>query len=208
MFNVSAPATIPMEACMANDTPSSRVDPGTLMRYYLLRAVAAAVWVVAAFTIAPSNTVVAGVLLVLYPAWDAFANARDARANGGFRANVPQALNTAVSAVIALAVLVALQVDTRLVLTLFGAWAILAGLLQLVVGARRWRAYGAQWAMVLSGAQSALAGGFFISRALASATPAAPVITVVAPYAAFGAFYFLVSAILLAVKARRRAGTA
>lgn len=192
---------------MANDTSRSRsrTDAGALMRYYFLRAGVAAVWVVAAFTIAPSSPILAGLLLVLYPAWDAFANARDAKANGGFRANAPQALNTAISAVIALAVLVALQVDMRLVLGLFGAWAVLAGLLQLAVGVRRWRAYGAQWAMVLSGAQSALAGGFFIKSA---AAPAAPVITIVAPYAAFGAFYFLVSAILLAAKTRRRAETA
>ena len=190
---------------MAKDIPLSRSDADALVRYYFLRAGAAAVWVAAAFTIAPHNPVLAGALLVIYPAWDAFANARDAKTNGGFRANVPQALNTAVSAAIALAVLVALNIDMRLVLVLFGTWAILAGLLQLVVGVRRWRVYGAQWAMVLSGAQSALAGGFFIKSA---AAPAAPVITIVAPYAAFGAFYFLVSAILLAVKSRRRAETA
>lgn len=191
---------------MADDIFSSRANADALMRYYLLRAVAAAIWVVAAFTIGRSNLVVAGALLVIYPAWDAFANARDAGANGGLRANVPQALNTAVSAAVALAVLAALRIDMRLVLALFGAWAILAGLLQLAVGVRRWRAYGVQWAMVLSGAQSALAGGFFISRAAAPAI--APVITVVAPYAAFGAFYFLVSAILLALKTRRRVGAA
>ncbi|KRA66579.1 hypothetical protein ASD79_01665 [Caulobacter sp. Root655] len=191
---------------MANDTLSSRAGAEALMRYYFLRAFAAAVWVVAAFTIARSSTVVAGALLAIYPAWDAFANARDARANGGFRANLPQALNTAVSGAVALAVLVALRIDMGLVLVLFGVWAILAGLLQLVVGVRRWRAYGAQWAMVLSGAQSALAGGFFIKSA--AAAPAAPAITIIAPYAAFGAFYFLVSAILLAVKIRRRARSA
>jgi uncharacterized membrane protein HdeD (DUF308 family) len=190
---------------MANDTPLSRSSADALVRYYFLRAGVAAVWVAAAFTIARSNPVLAAALLVIYPAWDAFANARDALANGGFRANAPQALNTAVSAAIALAVLVALQIDMRLVLVLFGAWAFLAGLLQLVVGVRRWRTYGAQWAMVLSGAQSALAGGFFIKTA---AGPFASVITVVAPYAAFGAFYFLVSGILLAVKTRRRAETA
>ena len=71
----------------------------------------------------------------------------------------------------------------------------------MVVGVRRWRSYGAQWAMVLSGAQSALAGAFFLKQATGPATPS---IAVVAPYAAFGAFYFLVSAIWLAVKARRR----
>ncbi len=185
---------------MAKDTTPSRAGADALVRYYLLRAVVAAAWVAAAFTLGASNALVAGVLLVLYPAWDAFANARDAQSSGGFRANVPQALNTAVSAAIALAVLAALRIDPRLVLVLFGVWAALAGLLQLVVGVRRWRAYGAQWAMVLSGAQSALAGGFFIKSA---AAPVASVITVVAPYAAFGTFYFLVSAALLALKTRR-----
>jgi uncharacterized membrane protein HdeD (DUF308 family) len=194
-----------MEALMANDIPLSRPEADALVRYYLLRAGVAAVWVAAAFTVARFNPLLSGVLLVLYPAWDAFANARDALANGGFRGNAPQALNTAVSAAIALAVLVALRIDMRLVLVLFGAWAVLAGVLQLAVGVRRWRIYGAQWAMVLSGAQSALAGGFFIKSA---AGPVASVIMVVAPYAAFGAFYFLVSGILLALKSRRRAETA
>lgn len=191
---------------MANDTTSSRAGADALVRYYLLRAVVAVAWVAAAFTIGASNPLVGGALLVLYPAWDAFANARDARANGGFRANVPQAFNTVVSALVALGVLAALQIDMRLVLVLFGAWAALAGLLQLAAGVRRWRTYGAQWAMVLSGAQSALAGGFFIKSA--AAPVAGSVITIIAPYAAFGAFYFLVSAVALAVKARRAAGPA
>ena len=52
--------------------------------------------------------------------------------------------------------------DLHAVLAVFGAWAILAGLLQFATGLRRWRSYGAQWSMILSGAQSALAGGFFI----------------------------------------------
>jgi uncharacterized membrane protein HdeD (DUF308 family) len=195
-----------MEALMANNsTMPLHAGADALKRYYFLRAVVSAAWVVAAFTIGAVNPVVAGVLLVGYPAWDALANARDAKANGGFRANPPQALNAAISAAVALAVLVALRVDTRLVLGLFGGWAILAGLLQLTAGVRRWRFYGAQWAMILSGAQSALAGGFFISQA---AGPAGPVVTVIAPYAAFGAFYFLVSAIVLTVKAGRRAGPA
>jgi len=179
----------------------ARESAGPLQRYYFLRARVAAFWVVAAFTIGAANPLVGGVLLVLYPAWDAFANARDAQASGGFRANPPQALNTAVSAVVTLAVAAALQIDMHLVLAIFGAWAILAGVLQLVAGVRRWRVYGAQWAMILSGAQSALAGGFFIQQSTAPATPS---ITTVAPYAAFGAFYFLVSAIALWVKDHRR----
>jgi len=55
--------------------------------------------------------------------------------------------------------------------------------------------------MILSGAQSALAGGFFVLMA-GAATP--PDITPIAGYAGFGAFYFLLSAIWLTVKLARQ----
>ena len=179
----------------------SRETANALKRYYFLRAGVAAAWVAAAFTVGAANPLAAGILLVLYPAWDAFANARDAVANGGFRANGAQTLNLAVSAATSLAVLIALQSGMHAVLTVFGAWAVLAGLLQLATGVRRWRAYGAQWPMILSGAQSALAGAFFVKQATGPATPS---ITTIAPYAAFGAIYFLVAAIALVIKNRRR----
>ncbi len=89
------------------------------------------------------------------------------------------------------------------VLGVFGAWAILSGLLQFGTAIRRWKSFGAQWAMVLSGAQSALAGAFFISQAQ---MPAPPSIANVAGYAAVGAAYFLVSAVWLAVSDLRRKG--
>lgn len=181
----------------------ARASADALTRYYFLRAGVAAVWVAAAFTIGEANVAVGGVLLVLYPAWDAVANLGDARANGGLRANRLQALNLFVSAAVAVAVAVALRFDMHLVLAVFGAWAILAGVLQLAVGVTRWRAYGAQWAMVLSGAQSALAGGFFIMK---STLPPIPSAATVAPYAALGAFYFLLSALALTWKARARRG--
>jgi len=55
--------------------------------------------------------------------------------------------------------------------------------------------------MALSGAQSALAGVFFFKMA---ATAASPSIVTVAPYAAFGAFYFLISAVSLTISDARR----
>jgi len=173
---------------------------GALTRYYFVRAAVAAAWVAAALTAGESHPAAAAVLLVLYPAWDALANARDAQANGGLPANPSQALNLAVSAVTAMAVLLALRSGMHAVLAVFGVWAVLAGLLQLATGLRRWRSYGAQWAMVLSGVQSALAGAFFLKQATGPATPS---IATIAPYAAFGAFYFLVSAVWLAVRNRR-----
>ena len=106
--------------------------------------------------------------------------------------------NVGVSGARALAVAVTLG-NMNTVLAAFGFWAILAELLQLTTGVRRWKAYGAQWAMILSGAQSALAGGLFIKRSLEAVVPS---VADVAPYAAVGAFYFLVSAILLTFRRR------
>jgi len=55
--------------------------------------------------------------------------------------------------------------------------------------------------MILSGGQSMLVGVLFIKQANA---PAIPSIADIAPYAAFGAFYFLISATWLAIAGARR----
>ncbi|POR41288.1 DUF308 domain-containing protein [Methylobacterium sp. V23] len=173
-----------------------------LSSYYFLRAGISVGWVAAAFTIGKAMPPAAAALLVAYPAWDAVANVIDARRSGGLGANPSQALNAAASTVVAVAVALALGWGMHAVLAVFGIWAILSGLLQLATGVRRWQA-GAQWAMALSGAQSALAGTHFILKANGALMPA---ITDIAPYAAFGAFYFLVSAVWLTV-AQARKGT-
>ena len=167
---------------------------GSLARYYLVRAIIAAIWVAAAVATGGSNGTVAALLLVSYPAWDGLANWIDAHGSGGLRKNPTQALNVAVA--------VALQLSMNAVLAVFGIWAIAAGLAQLITGVRRWRTFGAQWAMILSGAQSMLAGVFFVTQA---GFARIPTILDVAPYAAFGAFYFLVSAAWLTFANRRRA---
>lgn len=175
-----------------------------LTSYYFVRAGVAAAWVAAAVTVGRSVSPVAAALLVAYPAWDAAANLLDARRSGGWRKNPSQIVNAAISAITALAVAVAFGVSPHAVLAVFGVWAILSGTLQLATGIRRWNS-GAQWAMVLSGAQSSLAGLFFLTKANDVAIPG---IMDVAPYAAFGAFYFLVSAVWLAVaRARKAAGS-
>jgi uncharacterized membrane protein HdeD (DUF308 family) len=175
-----------------------------LRSYYFVRAVFSIAWIGAA-VLAAANPVVTSVLLIIYPAWDALANLVDARSNGGLAANRSQALNVAASSIMTAVVIIAVMKDTHAVLAVFGIWAILSGLLQLYTGVRRWRSYGAQWVMVLSGAQSTLAGGFMIGRSLGDALPG---ILDIAPYVGFGAFYFLLSAIWLTVAAYRKSGTA
>ena len=174
---------------------------GELARYYLLRAIVAAAWVAAAVAVGSAHASAAAVLLVSDPAWDALANWSDARSSGGLRVNTSQALNVAVSLVAAVAVAGALQSGMNAVLAVFGIWAFAAGLAQLVTGIRRWRTFGAQWAMILSGGQSMIVGVVFVFQSFGAKVPT---ILDVAPYAAFGAFYFLVSALWLIVANRRR----
>lgn len=176
-----------------------------LKSYYFARAAVAFIWVGLAFTVGRANPFVGITLLVIYPALDAVANLVDAERNGGLRNNRTQAINAVVSGVTAIAVSVAAGYSMNAVLGVFGAWALLAGVLQFATGARRWKTYGAQWTMMLSGLQSAIAGCLFIKRADGVHVPS---VTDVAPYAAFGAFYFLVSAVWMtvaAMRARRRA---
>lgn len=170
-----------------------------LQTYAFARFGFSAAWVAAAFLVAPLNPLVAAILLVIYPAWDAAANFVDAQRNGGLGHNLSHLVNVIVSALTTLAVLVALGRGIAAVIVVFGVWAILSGLLQLVTAVRRW-ASGGQWAMVLSGAQSALAGGFFVFSA---GTMPNPGIAPIAGYAGFGAVYFLVTAIWLSVREAR-----
>lgn len=187
-------------------TTSTKVQsPNTdwLKSYYYLRFAVSAVWVAIAFTLGRSVPVLAAAMLVAYPAWDAIANYLDASRSGGLGRNRSQMLNFVVSLVTAAAVASTLSHGPHEVLKVFGIWASLSGLFQLVTGVRRWKSFGAQWAMILSGAQSGFAGIFMLKQA---AGANAVGIADIAPYAAFGAFYFLVSAVSLTIgDARRRA---
>lgn len=174
-----------------------------LRTLYLTRAAFSIVWVALAFTVGRTSPGAASVLLVLYPAWDALANAVDARQSGGMAANTTQMINVLVSAVTTIAMVIAVGRGMPAVFVVFGAWAVLSGLLQLGTAVRRWRHFGAQWAMALSGAQSALAGGFFVKQA----GEPAPMIGDLAGYAGVGAVYFLISGAVLLYReraARRR----
>lgn len=173
-----------------------------LKRYYFARAVFSGIWVAAALTAGRHSFPVAAALLILYPAWDAAANFVDAARSGGLANNRSQAINVAVSSVMIAVVIIALTMSMNWVLGVFGLWAIFSGLLQLGTALRRWKTRGGQWAMILSGGQSAVAGAFFIAQAR---MPELPSIADIAGYAGLGAFYFLVSALWLSFSEMRRA---
>ena len=169
-----------------------------LKTYYFVRAAVSLVWVVAAFTVGQHDLPLATAMLIAYPLWDAAANYWDASRSGGLVHNRTQMINVVVSLITTVVAAYALFDGMTWVLGVFGAWATLAGLLQLGTAVRRWK-IGAQWAMILSGGQSALVGALFITQAH---TPILGSVKTLAGYAALGAVYFLISAIWLSVKGR------
>ena len=175
-------------------TPGSALaQSGSLRALYLLRAGFAFTWLAAALVLGGRSTTLGVLLLSGYVAWDACANLIDIRGVQDGQSVRWQRLNAAISAISALGVAAGLVWGMALAVGVFGAWALGSGLLQLTVALGRRRTSKGQTFMILSGAQSALAGLLFIAGALAPR----PAITQIAPYAAFGGLYFLLAAAML-----------
>jgi uncharacterized membrane protein HdeD (DUF308 family) len=187
-----------MSGIMSGNSPLS-ANTTWLRNLYLVRAAFCAIWVALTFAVATSVAAVASILLVLYPAWDALANAADARRFNGTSAGWAPIVNACVSVAAAVGMAVAVNRGMPAVFLVFGTWAIVAGLLQLGTAVRRWGRFGAQWPMALSGAQSALAGGFFVNIAEGPM----PKLQILAGYAAMGGVYFAVAAALLVHRQRK-----
>ncbi|KAA5935766.1 DUF308 domain-containing protein [Pantoea sp. Bo_2] len=186
---------------MQTNTLKAQDQNQWLQSYYYIRAAGSVIWIVLAVLMGKHNPTIGAVLLVLYPAWDALANYFDASKSGGLAVNPPQRFNLIVSLIVTAVIIWALTVSMNATIKVFGLWAIFSGVLQLSASIRRWKHSSGQWAMILSGAQSALAGLFMIKQASGDM---ALDVTTVAPYAAFGVFYFLISAITLTVKNGRK----
>jgi len=179
---------------------------GSLRSLYFARTVFSAIWVTLVFLLASTvttgsrPTVIAVVLLTIYPAWDAIATFFDVRATATARSHLPQYLNIAVGLLAAAGVLIAIGGGLTPALVVFGVWASVSGAVQLYLGLRRRRPIGGQWPMIISGGLSVLAGISFIVTSGAPKTS----LTTLAGYSAFGAFWYLVGALLLIRAARRK----
>ncbi|MCA1229865.1 hypothetical protein [Saccharopolyspora sp. 6M] len=162
----------------------------TLRRLYFVRFGFALVWAVLVFLTASSLGPLTAVLLVLYPVFDVAAAIVDARSSRGSAAGLY--VNIAISTLAAAGLIVALTSGIPAVLRVWGAWAVVAGAVQLGVAVRRLR-LGGQWAMIASGGISVLAGASFF---LMAGKPDASLANV-AGYALLGGIFFLVSAVRL-----------
>ncbi|MBI0297115.1 hypothetical protein JBE04_22260 [Streptomyces sp. PRKS01-29] len=167
--------------------------PAALRKLYFLRFAFAAVWAALLFATADTLSALTATLLVIYPLFDvacAVIDIRSAQVNGqpvrGLYVNI------ALSTLTGIGLAIAAASGIPAVLRVWGAWAVTAGIVQLIVGAAR-RQLGGQWAMIASGSISTLAGASFIAQA---GKDGASLHTLVG-YAFLGGVFFLVSALRL-----------
>ncbi|GAA5113919.1 membrane protein [Alloalcanivorax gelatiniphagus] len=178
------------EAVIARPTPG--VSTAALRNLYAARFAFAIAWAGLLATNASELSPFTVTLLVLYPLVDLGAAVYDLRSSAASRQRVPLLVNMALSLATAIGLGVAIDSGIPDVLRVWGAWAITAGAVQLIVGAQR-RALGGQWPMILSGGISVLAGGSFV--AMASGDNAS--LASLAGYATLGGIFFAVSAFRL-----------
>ncbi|MCE3552771.1 hypothetical protein LWC33_15050 [Pseudonocardia sp. RS11V-5] len=168
-----------------------------LRRLYFVRFGFAVVWAALLVLTGQELGAAGAVLVVLYPLFDAVAAVVDARSSRAGSSAAGLYVNIAISLLAAVGLGIAAASGAPAVLRIWGAWAFVSGLIQLIVAISR-RALGGQWPVILSGGLSVLVGvSFFLS-----AGQAAPSLVGIAGYATLGGVFFLVSALRLGRAAR------
>ncbi|MFF4879361.1 hypothetical protein [Micromonospora sp. NPDC000668] len=178
-------------------SPGISQTASALRRLYFTRFAFAIVWALVTIATATEIGPLTVVLFVLYPLFDVGAAIYDLRSSRTTGSPALLYVNIAVSLITAVGVGVACASGIPAVLRVWGAWAIVAGLVQLIVGVTR-RKMGGQWPMIISGGISVLAGGSFIAAASADN----PSLTNAAGYAIPGAIFFLIAAFRLGRSAK------
>jgi uncharacterized membrane protein HdeD (DUF308 family) len=163
-----------------------------LRRLYFVRFGFAIAWAVLLFVTRSDLNPASVALLVLYPAFDVAAAVVDVRSSPATGPARELYVNIAISLLAAIGIAIACGSGVPAVLRVWGAWAIVSGLVQLIVGVAR-RTMGGQWPMILSGGISVLAGAGFIMAAGRDD----PSLANLAGYAVLGGIFFLVSALRL-----------
>lgn len=164
---------------------------------YLARAVFAVAWALAVVLAMPDLGPLLTALLVVYPVVDAGAVFAQSRTDGRTSPRLAETVNIVVSCAVAVAVGVASSFSIAAAVGVWGAWAVLSGITQLVTALQR-RHAGGQIPQILSGAISAVAGLSFLIQAVRGADTVAGL----GGYALLGGLFFLVSAVRMTMLLR------
>ena len=170
----------------------------SLRNLYFVRTIFQVVWAAGVITTAIKQPQIAAVLFLLYPLWDVACTVYDLNTSSkSGSARTAQFINGLLGVGAAIGIGLTVFHQPIYSVAVFGIWAFGAGLLQFVLGLiRRNQLYGSQWAMILSGAQSMIAGVAYFLGGLYDKRH----IEDVGGYATFGALYFLIGGILLTRK--------
>ncbi len=170
----------------------------SLRNLYFVRTAFQVAWAAGVITTAMKQPQVAAVLFLLYPLWDVACTVYDLNTSSkSGSARTSQIINALLGVGAAIGIGLTVFHQPIYSVAVFGVWAFGAGLLQLVLGLiRRKQLGGGQWAMILSGAQSMIAGVAYFLGGLYDKRH----IKDVGGYATFGAVYFLIGGILLTRK--------
>ncbi|SEB52838.1 hypothetical protein [Terriglobus roseus] len=187
------------------ETPSI-ASARSLRNLYFVRTAFQVVFAAGVITTAVRQPQVAAVLFLLYPLWDVACTIYDLNTfSKSGSARTSQIINAVLGVATAAGIGLTVFHNPILAVAIFGLWAFGAGVLQWVVGLiRRKELGGGQWSMILSGAQSALAGLFFVILGLKDKQH----VKDIGGYAIFGALYFLIGGVLLSRKLSKTATTA
>jgi uncharacterized membrane protein HdeD (DUF308 family) len=172
--------------------PGTTTTAAALRRLYFVRFAFALVWAIVAIPLAKQLHPLTATLFVIYPLFDVGAAVYDARVSRSTGSPILLYVNVVISTLAAAGLAVAGTSGIPAVLRVWGAWAVAAGVVQLIVAVTR-RRMGGQWPMMISGGISVLAGSTFIATASADN----PALGNAAGYAIPGAIFFLIAAIRL-----------
>jgi uncharacterized membrane protein HdeD (DUF308 family) len=181
-------------------TLTSTGERSSLLRLYLSRGILAVVWAVVFAGAHKTVDAVAITLLVVYPLIDAVSSFIDHRAVPDGSERRVTLFNGVLSTLAAIAVGVGGAGGVEPVLHVFGTWAVVSGVAQVVVGVRRrGPGLGKQWPMLIAGGLSFVVGIFYNIQAVGDH----PSLDVLSVYATGGGVFFIVQAGLLGWKARQ-----
>jgi hypothetical protein len=178
---------------MSYTAPFEQRQAHSLRNLYFTRTAVQLLWAGIVIATAASNPALAAGLLILYPLWDVACTVYDLRSSTRSGPSAAQYVNVALGSLTAIGISVTAFKSPQQAVVTFGAWAFTAGLAQLAIGIRRRKQLGGQWAMILSGIQSAAAGVAFILGGLHDKTH----IKDLGGYAIFGGVYFLIAGFLM-----------
>src|ERR1700742_1111340 len=134
---------------MSDIAPNKQIQTHSLRNLYFTRTAVQLLWAGIIIATAASNPALAAGFLILYPLWDVACTVYDLRSSTFSGPPTAQYVNILLGSLAAIGISTTAFKAPQQAVVIFGAWALTAGLAQLIVGISRRKQLGGQWAMIL-----------------------------------------------------------